>query len=689
MKECPACKHLWEDKMQHCPMDGQALVDASLADPLVGLLLDNKYKLEKRIGRGAFGTVYEANHLQLGDKVAIKILHAHLAQDHTTIERFRREARTAMRIRHRHAVAVRDFGVITDSSKGTNLAYLVMEFLEGTDLRHRLRQKKQLDFQEALLIMLQACDAVHAAHLEGVIHRDLKPDNVWLINTQDGLEYVKILDFGIAKIKAGDSGDNTLTQEGMVIGTPQYMSPEQGRSRELDGRSDVYSLGIILYELLTGRVPFTGKSPIDIVLKHSAEAPPPPRTLRPEIPEKLEQIILRTLEKQPARRPESALRFAEELESVLWDLGATMKPPKRRSDIDSYSLRPVATTEQEGNATQFLDHRGNTQADEFEATITIGEVDLEPLNAGNETNVAQALTQSNKKEAAVIKSPPEASADRSKRVYWLAGISALFLAVAIFAIYNLLKSSPTDAKPLAPAPPPNGMVLVRGGDFKMGTDTPPSPLDQDATPAHAFTIKDFYLDIKEVTNDEFYQFVKQTGRDGKLYWIMAAPDPGKSQLPVTNVSWDDAKAYAQSLGKRLPTEAEWEFAARGTQGRIYPWGDDWDARCSNSKESDTGGKGMEPVAVGSYRNCPSWCGAYDLVGNVSEWVEDNYRLYDNSQAKPLTDREKQYKVFRGGAFNVEKEKLKAFQRWTAPTSTREPYIGFRCAKDADYVNAAK
>src|SRR5262245_12970783 len=146
MKECPTCKNLWEDKMHHCPMDGQSLVDASLSDPLVGLLLDNKYKLEKRIGRGAFGTVYQAFHTQLGDKVAVKVLHAHLTHDQNTIERFRREARTAMRIRHRNAVAVMDFGVTTDSHGG-NIAYLVMEFLEGIDLRHHLRHKRQLDLR--------------------------------------------------------------------------------------------------------------------------------------------------------------------------------------------------------------------------------------------------------------------------------------------------------------------------------------------------------------------------------------------------------------------------------------------------------------------------------------------------------------------------------------------------------------
>ena len=675
--------------MHHCPLDGQALVDASLSDPLVGLLLDNKYKLEKRVGRGAFGTVYEAIHTQLGDKVAVKVLHAHLTHDQNTIERFRREARTAMRIRHRNAVAVMDFGVTTDNHGG-NIAYLVMEFLEGTDLRHYLRQKRQLDFREALMVILQACDAVHAAHMEGVIHRDLKPDNVWLVNTVEGIQQVKILDFGIAKIKVGNRSDNVLTQEGLVIGTPHYMSPEQGRSRELDGRSDVYSLGVILYELLTGRVPFTGTAPLDIILKHTSEAPPPPRMFRADMPEKLEQVILRALAKQPSERQESALRFAEELESVLFESGALTSTPRRvRHEMDA--LRLVQTAEQGANETKFLDHRGSTQADEFEATITVGDVQMERVGDDNATNVMQVMTRQSKK-GAVVKSEPDNSGGKRKRLYWLAGISALFLAVAIFALYNMLKStspSPTDPKAPVAAPPPNGMVLVRSGTFTMGTDAPPDPLDLDATPAHPVTVKDFYLDIKEVTNDEFYQFVKKTGRDGKLYWQTGAPDPGKTQLPVSNVSWDDAKAYAESLGKRLPTEAEWEYAARGTQGRNYPWGDEWDARCSNSKESETGGKGQEPVAVGSYRNCPSWCGAYDMVGNVSEWVEDNYKLYENSLAKPLTEKDKQYKVFRGGAYNVEKEKLKTFQRWTAPAYAREAYIGFRCAKDAEYVSPGK
>ncbi len=313
--------------MKACPEDGAALrADDTVAvsipiDPLVGQTLDGKYRLVERLGKGGMGTVYRATHLLIDRPVAIKVLNPHFVEDEEAQERFRREARAAGRLQHQNVAAVTDFGRTEDG-----LVYIVMELLEGRSLRDVMAREAPLDAARAVSLMLQISAAVSAAHEARVIHRDLKPGNIFVVQRKHAPPVVKMLDFGIAKLAADaleeDEEDQvTLTKVGVMIGTPRYMSPEQCDGGKMTPASDVYSLGIILYEMLTGTTPFSGSTPLAIAMKHSSETPRSPREFVATIPAPLEEIALHALEKLPGNRPPDAGAFRRELYATAERLG--------------------------------------------------------------------------------------------------------------------------------------------------------------------------------------------------------------------------------------------------------------------------------------------------------------------------------------------------------------------------------
>jgi serine/threonine protein kinase len=318
MLHCPTCGRLFAADVKTCPDDGTTLrADATIAvpsllrDPLAGRVLDEKYRLDERLGEGGMGTVYRATHLLIDRPVALKVLHPRFVEDEAAQERFRREARAAGRLQHTNAVTVTDFGRTADG-----FVYIVMELLEGRNLREVLALESPLESRRAVALMLQVAAAVEAAHESGVIHRDLKPANIFIVQPKNAPPIVKVLDFGIAKLAADtfdDSEQHALTQTGVMIGTPRYMSPEQCDGAHLTPASDVYSLGIILYEMLTGKTPFTGPSPLAVALQHSSKLPQPPTELVAHIPLELERVVLHALEKKPANRPPDAGAFRLEL----------------------------------------------------------------------------------------------------------------------------------------------------------------------------------------------------------------------------------------------------------------------------------------------------------------------------------------------------------------------------------------
>jgi len=325
MLQCPQCGRQFGPDVTVCPEDGATLgadvtvKDSAPKDPLVGRILDEKYRLDALLGEGGMGTVYRATHLLIERPVAVKVLNSRLVTDEVSKERFRREARAAGRLQHTNAVTVTDFG---ETREG--FVYIVMELLEGKPLREILAREAPLDPARAVSLMLQVAAAVEAAHEAGIIHRDLKPGNIFLVQRPDAPYIVKVLDFGIAKVAAeeGDAGlHETLTGTGVMIGTPRYMSPEQCDGAQLTPASDVYSLGVILYEMLTGQTPFTGATPLSLALKHSSEAPRPPREIVAAIPPALEAVVLHAMEKSPGERPRDAGEFRRELFTVAERLG--------------------------------------------------------------------------------------------------------------------------------------------------------------------------------------------------------------------------------------------------------------------------------------------------------------------------------------------------------------------------------
>jgi len=292
-------------------------------DDLIGKSL-GQYRIVEQLGRGGMAVVYKAYQASLDRYVAIKVLPFFQAQDPTAMERFYREARAIARLEHPNILTVFDFGQVD----GT--LYIVMQYVEGGTLKERLGAP--LDLDVAAKIVRQVGEALEYAHGLGVVHRDIKPSNVLLAKG----DRVLLSDFGLAKMMESTSA---LTKAGVGMGTPQYMSPEQGRGEPVDGRSDIYSLGVVLYEMLTGQVPFDAETPLAVVLKHLSTPLPRPRGLNPQIPEPVEQVILKATAKSPAQRYQSA---AEMVEALLQASGLARTPPEapRVSAAETVAVPP-------------------------------------------------------------------------------------------------------------------------------------------------------------------------------------------------------------------------------------------------------------------------------------------------------------------------------------------------------------
>ncbi|MCI0573803.1 MAG: protein kinase [Myxococcaceae bacterium] len=309
---CPNCGADSGDTSRFCSSCGTPVVRTREADPFVGRLVDGKYRVEALLGEGGMGRVYRARQLTLDKPVVLKLLHHSLQSDPTTVVRFEREARAASRLNHPNVISILDFA----QAREDGTLYIAMELVAGTDLHHVLAHEWPLPEARILRIVSQVLSALGEAHGVGVIHRDLKPENIMLEQRRGEPDFVKVLDFGIAKIQDATGEDGrALTRAGHVFGTPEYVSPEQARGAPLDARSDLYAVGVILYQLVTGLLPFESDSPLGFATKHLTELPPAPSQRRAgvRVSPGLERLIQRALEKDPKDRPQSAESFRQEL----------------------------------------------------------------------------------------------------------------------------------------------------------------------------------------------------------------------------------------------------------------------------------------------------------------------------------------------------------------------------------------
>ena len=335
MATCPTCRKQYPDDVKACADDGALLLpDAAFGGTDADLKPGDavgEYRVEAKLGVGGFGTVYRAEHPVIGKKVAIKVLAREFSAKPEVSARFIDEARAANQIRHKGIIDIFAFGTLADGRH-----YFVMELLEGSSLEDHLRAHGPMQAQEALPILRGVARAVDAAHAVGIAHRDLKPDNVFLVRGDDAV-HTKLLDFGIAKLLGNRSGQKTQT--GTPIGTPHYMSPEQARGVNVGTRTDVYSFGVMTYQMLTGTLPFEGDVVMDILVKHMSETPPPPSSKNASLAPALDAPILHMLAKEPDARPPSLSAAVDELATAWSSVGGAPEAP---TSLASVSAAPSA-----------------------------------------------------------------------------------------------------------------------------------------------------------------------------------------------------------------------------------------------------------------------------------------------------------------------------------------------------------
>jgi serine/threonine protein kinase len=414
MKFCPQCERRFDDKVSNCPDDDSPLMSVPQTD-LTDQVVAGRFKIVRKLGEGGMGTVYQAFQFSVNREVALKVMRRELADSEQSIKRFMREAQAASKLRNPNTITVFDFGQTEDG-----LLYMALEFLKGKPLDRVLAREAPLSVSRTAHILGQICNSLEEAHAEGIVHRDLKPPNLVVENRAGFRDFVTVLDFGIARV-ADDETDEVLTQTGTVIGSPRYMSPEQVQGQKVDARSDLYSLGIIAYEMLSGRAPFEGGTKVTVMTRHCTEAPKPLSQVNPGlgIPPALDHFLQVCLAKDPNKRPATAAEFKSRLQLAI---SGTIESPAVVSDTTE--IAPLTSEELDGVETP-LDPTADTAFSE-------------------EVVVPEKVATPNSPPAA----PAAAETAPRRRARWALGFGALVVvAAAIFAIFMFVIPPGEEASP--------------------------------------------------------------------------------------------------------------------------------------------------------------------------------------------------------------------------------------------------
>lgn len=640
-----------------------------------------RYYLVERLGEGGMAIVYKGYDTRLERDVAIKIIRSAAFPPEILsqiLRRFEREAKSLAKLSHANIVNVYDYGEHDGSP------YLVMEYLPGGTLKGRIG--RPIPWKEALSLFIPVARGVAYAHQRGILHRDIKPANILLT---DGNE-PKLSDFGIAKLFETEQA-TALTGIGTAIGTPEYMAPEQWNGIT-SIQTDLYSLGVVLYEMVAGRKPFVADTPAAILLKQATEPLPSPRKFAADLPEVLEHILIKTLAREPENRYKDVGGLLQALENLPVHENATM--PALAAAGEMYQTAPtdaIAETRQtpvparggEKPQPSIEDKRPASRRSRT-ALFAAGGILLVLISVFSLFQAGKWMASGTRQISNRSPAAPQSTHTPT--------LLPLLAAPAFTPTVQATGTAGADQQDFFFSDPAGNLVPMRfvpEGEFTYGSDSGIS----NEKPQQQVFLDAYYIDKFEVTNFLYKACVnargcpplKTTNSHTRTDYYR---NPEYDNFPVINVDWHQASAYCAWRDINLPTEAQWEKAARGTDGRSFPWGNET-IDCSKANYYDSvQGKACEgdTTPVGMHKDGGSPYGVFDLAGNVWEWVADFYassHAFDLSVSNPTGPEMGVYRVLRGGSWVNLGDFLSTTRRVANDSNYSHYSVGFRCARNVE------
>lgn len=667
----------------------------------------DQYHVIEKLGQGGMAVVYRAYDTRLERDVAIKILRMDIfgaAVHDRLLMRFDREIKALVRLEHPNIISVIDYG------NWQGAPYLVMPLITGGTLKKFTG--KAIRWQDAVNIIIPIADALSYAHKKGLIHRDVKPSNILI--TESGKPM--LTDFGIAKLIEVEEGQ-TLTGTGVGIGTPEYMAPEQGLGKAVDGRTDIYAMGVVLFELITGSKPYIADTPLAVLLKQVNDPLPNLRSYHIHIPTNLERILYKSLAKQPENRYGNMNEFKQVLMRQLQEDAQKVFPTNnfkqpRQVVKEKDTESNWGTVDQFDNTTYLMEENPSELAKKMEMgapkpkwQLWVGLGGILSIFGLLVLVVGSLFITQNKRLAAQVPIPtaiktPEKMDTQAPTNTTTPAPTKTTTEMQTSTATNIPTRISTLALGIGSAKVREEdnmeMVYVPAGVFSMGSDNG----KDNEKPVHTVHLDAYWIDKYEVTNAQYAQCVEAKYCDKpKASDSVSRIGPNEyygssnyKNYPVIFVNWIQAKTYCEWAGGQLPTEAQWEKAARGPDERIYTWGDD----ILSPQLANYGRNVGDTTAVGSYPDGASPYGALDMAGNVWEWVADwfNGSYYINSPDRnPTGPTTGNFFVLRGGSWLEDDEYIRSSFRYgyydyflweyTGSKGSFNPYnaennIGFRC-----------